>query len=571
MTLPLRAAILSSVKFSPALLFAAGEVGAWYDPSDLTTMFQDSAGTTPVTAVEQPVGLILDKSKGGAGAQQIGDPSFDVGVSGWGAQFPGADVTAAWNSGLKSITVTRGAGGILGRPTYPVSVAAGTWYKLTITTNAAGVTNGAAFAVTDAANAATIFSGSVLAPQTVGTTSKSFYALATSTATAYIALWCNTSVSADFLSVEFAAVAGNHASQATSGSRPMLSARYNLLTRTEEFDNAAWVKFSTTILANQGTDPLGGNTADKFPAGTGTSITQQNIATTSGVNYTFSVWIKGVSAGGTVGLYFSNPQTVPTNGMTATFTTSWQKFTLTGNATSGTTYVNIGTWDVLNNGPTQDILIWGADLRVANEAANLPPYQRVVTGTTNDYDTTGFPLYLKFDGTDDGLATASIDFSGTDKVTMFAGVRKLSDASYGVIGGLNNTLTGSFELGVAGSAQPNYISGLTASLGTTSFFCQTFAAPHTGVLSTVFDIAGAVQASEIFPRVNGSIPTLVGSGVAAAGTGNFALLPITLGMRSGGTFPFSGRLYGLIVRGAATDPLNISKAEAWMNANTLAY
>lgn len=43
-------------------LFAAGEQGAWYDPSDLNTMFQDSAGTTPVTAVNQPVGKILDKS-----------------------------------------------------------------------------------------------------------------------------------------------------------------------------------------------------------------------------------------------------------------------------------------------------------------------------------------------------------------------------------------------------------------------------------------------------------------------------------------------------------------------------
>lgn len=43
-------------------LFAASEQGVWYDPSDLTTLFQDSAGTTPVTAAGQPVGRILDKS-----------------------------------------------------------------------------------------------------------------------------------------------------------------------------------------------------------------------------------------------------------------------------------------------------------------------------------------------------------------------------------------------------------------------------------------------------------------------------------------------------------------------------
>ena len=50
--------------FSPASLFAGGIAGAWYGPSDLSTLFQDSAGTTPVTTTGQPVGLMLDKSKG---------------------------------------------------------------------------------------------------------------------------------------------------------------------------------------------------------------------------------------------------------------------------------------------------------------------------------------------------------------------------------------------------------------------------------------------------------------------------------------------------------------------------
>lgn len=52
------------------LLFSASEPGAWYDPSDLSTLFQDAAGTTPVTAVEQPVGRILDKSGRGNHATQ---------------------------------------------------------------------------------------------------------------------------------------------------------------------------------------------------------------------------------------------------------------------------------------------------------------------------------------------------------------------------------------------------------------------------------------------------------------------------------------------------------------------
>ena len=51
-----------AVPFSPLLLFAAGEQGGWYDPSDLTTMFQDTAGTVPVTATGQTVARINDKS-----------------------------------------------------------------------------------------------------------------------------------------------------------------------------------------------------------------------------------------------------------------------------------------------------------------------------------------------------------------------------------------------------------------------------------------------------------------------------------------------------------------------------
>ena len=47
--------------FNPLSLFASGEQGAWYDPSDLTTLFQNSDGTTAV-AVGDPVGYLGDKS-----------------------------------------------------------------------------------------------------------------------------------------------------------------------------------------------------------------------------------------------------------------------------------------------------------------------------------------------------------------------------------------------------------------------------------------------------------------------------------------------------------------------------
>lgn len=43
-------------------LFANGEQGWWYEIDDISTLFQDSAGTTPVTADSDPVGRVTDKS-----------------------------------------------------------------------------------------------------------------------------------------------------------------------------------------------------------------------------------------------------------------------------------------------------------------------------------------------------------------------------------------------------------------------------------------------------------------------------------------------------------------------------
>ena len=48
--------------FDPMTLFAGGKQGVWYDPSDKSTLFQDVAGTVPVTKDGDPVALMRDKS-----------------------------------------------------------------------------------------------------------------------------------------------------------------------------------------------------------------------------------------------------------------------------------------------------------------------------------------------------------------------------------------------------------------------------------------------------------------------------------------------------------------------------
>lgn len=56
--------------FSPLSLFASGEKGVWYDPSDISTLWKDTAGTLPVTADGDAVARIDDKSGNGFHATQ---------------------------------------------------------------------------------------------------------------------------------------------------------------------------------------------------------------------------------------------------------------------------------------------------------------------------------------------------------------------------------------------------------------------------------------------------------------------------------------------------------------------
>lgn len=83
LTSPLSSPLKNPVRdvFSPAggspslttqvqALFAGGKVGGMWDMGDIATLFQDTAGTTPVTAVTQPIGRVNDKSGLGNHATQ---------------------------------------------------------------------------------------------------------------------------------------------------------------------------------------------------------------------------------------------------------------------------------------------------------------------------------------------------------------------------------------------------------------------------------------------------------------------------------------------------------------------
>jgi hypothetical protein len=175
----------------------------------------------------------------------------------------------------------------------------------------------------------------------------------------------------------------------------------------------------------------------------------------------------------------------------------------------------------------------------------------------------GGQYYLKFDGVDDGMVTNSIDFTATDKMSVFAGVRKLSDAAAGIVAELSATLAsnnGGFALQAPNSAVNTY---RAESNGTTiaSANALGFSAPITSVVTGTSDISGDAVAI----RVNGSFSS---SSTTDQGTGNYGNYPLYIGRRGGTMLPFNGHIYGLIVRGAATTDAKITQTEKWLAKKT---
>jgi len=81
-----------SVRGTVADLWAFADDGFWYDPSDLSTLWQDDAKTIPVTASGDVVAVIGDKSGNGHDAVQT-DPTkrWEYSVDGDGKGYLAAD------------------------------------------------------------------------------------------------------------------------------------------------------------------------------------------------------------------------------------------------------------------------------------------------------------------------------------------------------------------------------------------------------------------------------------------------------------------------------------------------
>lgn len=189
-----------------------------------------------------------------------------------------------------------------------------------------------------------------------------------------------------------------------------------------------------------------------------------------------------------------------------------------------------------------------------------------ITTSRPTYTVSSEKSYLSFDGSNDSMATNAIDLTGTDKVTVLAGIRKSSDAAQGVVVEFSPTIAsnnGSFLLSAPNSAAANYN---WSSKGTTQVnnTVTTYSAPHTSVISGQANIAAP---SNII-RVNSSE---VGNVTTTQGTGNFGNHKLFIGRRNNASLPFNGRIYSMIIAARTLTYEELLATESWINRKTGAF
>lgn len=177
--------------------------------------------------------------------------------------------------------------------------------------------------------------------------------------------------------------------------------------------------------------------------------------------------------------------------------------------------------------------------------------------------------YLGFDGIDDFLYTSSINFSVTDKMSLFIGERKTADPQLAVLCEFTTSAANNGSFGIYAprlhidSEYGSISTGTLASDYYNSGINVGYKAPHTGVISALFDIANDVN------NITVNVTTL--NITIDQGTGNYSNDILYIGRRAGTSYPFSGYLYSMIIRGAISLSDEIIAAKAYVNSKTGAY
>jgi hypothetical protein len=203
--------------------------------------------------------------------------------------------------------------------------------------------------------------------------------------------------------------------------------------------------------------------------------------------------------------------------------------------------------------------MWHPDVRVTNDGVGIPAYQRIAAAT--DYDTSGFPLYLKFDGTDDTLLGSAVsDFISASAYEACVGARFNAVTTNNVNSWLNQSL-------VADSA--GYVGiGMARSTGVVGAF--NFDATQDEITVAMTPPATIVL-QQRHSGGNLTVSTNQGAEVSTASGNTAALTGVLQLLKAFGSVFTNGRLYGVIIRNTAFTTAERANVLTWMNGKTKAY
>ena len=192
-------------------------------------------------------------------------------------------------------------------------------------------------------------------------------------------------------------VAGSSATTSAVTTTLNVQGGTNLLTYSEQFDNAIWEKsvggtgVAATVTANAGNAPNGTATADRVQlslnGGTTTSdLTRlrQLMSLTAGVTYVSSVWIRSYDGVSSYTLHLQDAANATRN---ITVTGTWTRYEVNA-AGVASAYFSVGLrgGQTPTNNNTADILVWGAQVEPGTTAS---PYvattSAAVNGTSSAY------------------------------------------------------------------------------------------------------------------------------------------------------------------------------------------
>jgi hypothetical protein len=168
--------------------------------------------------------------------------------------------------------------------------------------------------------------------------------------------------------------------------------------------------------------------------------------------------------------------------------------------------------------------------------------------------------YLQFDGVDDGLSVTTLNLNADSAFTLFAAVRKDTDANIArIVEYSPGVATNPGFLLQQPTAGTNFIQGMHRGATTSQTSTRSgIDAPATFVATVISDLA----APNVQLRVNGT-PSTANTG--ATGGGTYGNQTMFIGSRNNTTTYFTGRIYALVGRAGTTSAEDIVGIETYLN------